>query len=180
MTAKRNSAKFLPYFGATNLKPATLPRTLPPSHIRIYMQSPAPSRPSPSRPDRGAQDRLRRTGVPSRTSERRSACAPTCRSHLRADAQRRDTSRACIVRGPGSGAHAPLRTLCERVRPVIIKASSPSSSSGPERHAPALAAGNRPQLPADAPRRPRDRRYLCPNPKGLKVAGSNPNVMATF
>ena len=83
---------------------SNLPRSHEPCHrpirIHICMQGPAPSRPSPSRPDRGAQDRLRRTGVPLLP---RASAAPrpqrSADSHLRAGAQRRDTSRACMVRG---------------------------------------------------------------------------------
>ena len=141
----------------------TNPATVAYTHTYMYAKPRSqPSKPIASRP--------RRTGptaahgsAPSPTSERRSASATICRQP---SARRRAPPRHKPgLHRAGSGAHAPLRTLCERVRPVIIKASSPSSSSGPERHAPALAAGNRPQLPANAPPRPRDRRSLCPNPK---------------
>ena len=126
------------------------PRTLPPSHIRIYAKPRSqPSKPIASRP-RCTGPTAAHGSAPSPTSERRSASATICRQP---SARRRAAPRHKPgLHRAGSGAHAPLRTLCERVRPVIVRASSPSSSSGPERLAPALAAGNRPQLPANAPR----------------------------
>ena len=162
---------------------SNLPRSHEPCHRRIYAYIYVCK--APSQPSKPIASRPRRTGptaahgsAPSPTSERRSASATICRQP---SARRRAAPRHKPgLHRAGSGAHAPLRTLCQRVRPVIVRASSPSSSSGPEHLAPALAAGNRPQLPADAPRRPRDRRGLCPNPKGLKVAGSNPTGMDTF
>ena len=134
---------------------SNLPRSHEPCHRPIYIY--AKPRSQPSEP---IASRPRRTGptaahgsAPSPTSERRSASATICRQP---SARRRAAPRHKPgLHRAGSGAHAPLRTLCERVRPVIIKASSPSSSSGPERHAPALAAGNRPQLPANAAMTPR-------------------------
>ena len=142
---------------------SSLPRSHEPCHRRIYayIYVYAKSRSQPSKP---IASRPRRTGptaahgsAPSPTSERRSASAIICRQP---SARRRAAPRHKPgLHRAGSGAHAPLRTLCERVRPVIIKASSqhahrlePALVDRPDRLATRLDAARaaRPARPLDA------------------------------